>query len=78
MKTSYYGYVMRIQIYCSGTRSGIGSHVSVFVCITSGPCDQILSWPFTGTVKVELLSQVADDDHYKGLLKMMTFGWKVV
>ena len=69
MKTSYHGYFMIIKVESSGTESGKGTHVSVSIYICNGRYDKILSWPFTRTVQVELLSQLADNNHHSKLLK---------
>ena len=69
MKTSYYSYAMSIDIFSGGIKSGKGSHVSVAVHIITGPYDHFLSWPFIGTVKVELLNQRADNNHHHTVLR---------
>ncbi len=47
--TSYNGYKICLKVYANN-----GNHVSVFSCLMKGPNDDSLSWPFTGTVTVEL------------------------
>ena len=45
---------------------GIQGHkkcVSVFVVFMRGENDDNLVWPFTGTVCIELLNQLQDDQH---------------
>ena len=61
--TSPGGYKMCISIYANGHRDGKGTHVSVFTCLMKGENDDHLPWPFTGTVTVELLNQLEDDNH---------------
>ena len=48
----------------NGTRDGTGTHVSVFVYYMRGENDELLPWPFTGKVKIELLNQLEDNNHY--------------
>ena len=62
--TSPSGYKMCIRVYSNGEGKGEGSHVSVFLELLEGPNDESLNWPFWGTVKIELLNQVADDGHH--------------
>ena len=69
LKTSYHGYAMKIEIHSGGADSGKGTHVSVLAFIVTGPHDQILTWPFIGTVKVELLNQLADKNHHDAILR---------
>ena len=67
-KTSCYGYSMKIQVHLGGANSGKDTHISVFVFVIRGPNDQILTWPFIGTVKVEFLNQLADKNHHNEVL----------
>jgi len=68
MRTNYQGYIFNIEINCDGSGSGTGTHVSVSALIESGHYDEILSWPFIGTLKIELLNQLADDYHHSNFL----------
>ena len=70
--TSIDGYNMCITVYPNGHIHGdnIGTHVSVFVYILNGRNDKNLTWPFIGTVGIELLNQLADQKHY---LKIFIF-----
>ena len=61
--TSPGGYKMCICAYANGNGNGEGTHVSVFACLMRGENDDHLPWPFTGTVTVELLNQLKDDNH---------------
>ena len=38
--------------------------ISIYFCIQQGPYDDILVWPFSGTITVELLNQQENSDHY--------------
>ena len=62
--TSCDGYRIRIRVDPNGNDGCEATHVSVFVKLLKGSNDQKLQWPFLGTVTVELLNQLADDDHH--------------
>ena len=62
--TSPGGYKMSINVDTSGNGAGEGTHVSVFAYLMHGENDDHLLWPFTGTVTVELLNQIKDDNHH--------------
>ena len=62
--TSCDGYKIRIEADPDGIGICRATHVSVFVRVLKGSNDQNLQWPFLGTVTVELLNQLADDDHH--------------
>ena len=68
--TSYSGYKMCLSVEANGWGEGTGTHVSVFAHIMKGDHDDTLTWPFTGSVTVELLNQLEDKNHYK---KTFTF-----
>ncbi len=63
--TSYLGYKMYLLVHSNGSGESVGSHISLFAHLMKGDNDDILSWPFTGTVIVELLNQLKDKYHYK-------------
>ncbi len=65
---------MSILVYCNGLNNGYGSHVSVAIELEEGPYDKILSWPFQGTVKIELLNQLANDYHCSLILELTKEG----
>ena len=59
------GYKMHIRIDTNGVGDGKGTHVSVFTELLEGHYDNQLHRPFLGTVTVELLNQLGDDNHHK-------------
>ena len=59
--TSSHGYKMCICIHANDRK---GTHVSFFAHLMCGENDDHLPWPFTGTVTIELLNQLKDDNHY--------------
>lgn len=64
------GYKMCIRVDANGHRSGQNAYISLYFCLMKGENDNHLSWPFTGTVTVELLNQEMDLEHYS---KTLTF-----
>ncbi len=56
----------------NGRCAGEGTHVSVSACLMKGDNDDSLSWPFTGTVTVELLNQLEDENHHKEIAAPFT------
>ena len=57
------GYKLYLRVYANGTGDGAGTHVSVFVYILKGEHDDILQWPFKGTIVVQLLNQKNNKCH---------------
>ncbi len=57
--TSNKGYKMCIKVINYST------HVSLSAYLMKGDNDDSLSWPFTGTVTIELLNQLEDKNHHK-------------
>ena len=62
--TSCEGYRIRIEVDPDGNEYCDGTHVSVYIRLLKSSNDQKLQWPFLGTVTVELLNQLADDNHH--------------
>ena len=64
--TSPEGYNMAVRVDTNGSDDGDcrGTHISVLVGVLKGKFDANLKWPFIGRVKVELLNQLADNNHY--------------
>ena len=59
-----YKMCIYIKVDCNGFGDGEGTHVSVYAYLMRGENDDHLPWPFTGTITVELLNQLEDDNHY--------------
>ncbi len=53
-RTSKASYKMCLGVDANGRGDAKGTHISVFACLIKGDNDDSLSWPFTGTVTVEL------------------------
>ncbi len=66
--TSYTGYKMCLRVDANGRGAGEGTHVSVGAYLMKGDNDDSLSWPFTGTVTMQLLNQLEDKNHHKKTL----------
>ena len=62
--TSSGGYKMCINVDANGFGNGKGTHISVFVYLMQGENDDLLPWPFTGTVTYELLNQLENKNHH--------------
>ena len=62
--TDYGGYKMCIRVDANGCGDGKVIYISVSIFLMCGENDDHLSWPFTGTVTVELLNQLEDENHH--------------
>ena len=63
--TSLKGYHMRIEVYAALESGADSMHgVSVFVYHIKGDNDTNLSWPLKAEVKVTLLNQLEDQNHF--------------
>ena len=49
-----------------------GSHITIRVVIMKGDHDDLLKWPFTGTIIVEVLNWKEDKGHHKKILTIDT------
>ena len=59
------GYKLCLEVCANGKRSGKGTHISVFVYLMKGKYDDILHFPFEGTIIVELLNWKEDKGHHE-------------
>ena len=59
------GYKMRLKVYANGVSTGASTHVSVYVQIIQGEYDDTLTWPYTGTVTIEIINWKEDRNHVK-------------
>lgn len=59
------GYRMYIGVDAGGHSVGEGTHISLLVYLLPGEHDENLSWPFRGTVKISLLNQRRDCNHFE-------------
>ena len=58
-----YGYKMCISVDCDGADEGEGTHVSVYANLMRGEFDDVLGWPFSGVITIQLLNQLSDNGH---------------
>ena len=63
--SSHTGYKFCIQVYAKGYHGSTGTHVSVYGNLMKGDNDDSLHWPFVGTMTIELLNQLEDNNHSK-------------
>ena len=68
--TSPQGYKLCIVVYANGFGIGEGSHLSIYACVMKGQQDDHLQWPFTGTITIELLNWLEDEEHRKKNLEI--------
>ena len=62
------GYKMCVRVDANGNGSAKGTHVSATAILMRGENDDNLTWPFTGSVTVELLNQLADKEHLQAVI----------
>ena len=58
------GYKMCLRVDANRFGVAKGTHVSVYIYLMRGDNDDNLKWPFKGTIKVSLLNQLEDGQHY--------------
>lgn len=63
------GYRMCIGVDAGGHSVGEGSHVSLLVYLLPGEHDDSLNWPFRGTVKITLLNERRDSNHFESAVE---------
>lgn len=52
--THHQGYKLCLQVFCNGDDRGKGKFLSIFAYLMKGEYDDFLSWPFSGSVTVEV------------------------
>jgi hypothetical protein len=67
--THCYGYRMCIGVDAGGHSVGEGTHVSILVYLLPGEHDESLNWPFRGTVKITLLNERRDSNHFESAVE---------
>ncbi len=59
------GYKMVVGITPHGYSCAKGTHLSVHLYLVQGPFDNQLTWPFSGTLHIELLNQLDNNQHHR-------------
>lgn len=71
------GYLMCLKVYCGGHSSSEGFDLSVYVCMMKGQYDDMLTWPFRGSITLQLMDQLQLKEH---IIRTVTFhegvGWE--
>lgn len=67
--TTRQGYKMTLDVYPNGCDIDKGSYVSVFFSLMKGDNDNMLAFPFTGNVIVQLLNWSEDNDHVECIIQ---------
>ena len=62
--THHKGYRMYLQVYANGHGEGKDTHISVFTSLMCGEFDSQLKWPFRGTIIIQLVNQLEDNEHH--------------
>ena len=52
-----YEYKFGIRVYLNGVDNGMGEYVAIFVHLMEGEHDDLLQWPFTGTITLSILDR---------------------
>ena len=65
-----FGYKMCLKIHFNGYLEGKGTHISIFWILLPGEFDEILEWPFSGRVVIQLVNQRKDKLHHSKTLAL--------
>lgn len=57
---------MCLEVHANGIGTGKDTHISVYAHLMKGDYDETLTWPFTGSVIIELLNHLEDKNHDTG------------
>ena len=55
---------MQLNVVPNGHDNAKDTHLSVYLYLMRGPCDDMLPWPLKGKFKVTLLNQIGDTKHH--------------
>ena len=58
------GYNLQLKVFPNGNDVGEDTHVSVYLYMEEGDDDDDLKWPMKKTLRVQLLNQISDSQHY--------------
>ena len=62
------GYRMCLCVYPNGRGIGRGTHTSLSIAILQGPFDAALNWPFRGSITVQVVNQISDNNHHEKII----------
>lgn len=62
------GYKLSSTINANGGGKYKGKSIAIYMLFHRGENDDNLVWPFTGSITIEVLNQLADDNHHKQTL----------
>ncbi|XP_065901750.1 TNF receptor-associated factor 4-like [Dysidea avara] len=62
------GYKMCLLVNADGQANGKHTHMSVFLFLMKGQCDDELSWPLRGKFEIKLLNQLSDHEHHTNIV----------
>ena len=57
------GYKLCMEVYGNGHGASQGVHLSLFIRLMKGECDECLKWPLSLKIIIMLLNQIDDSDH---------------
>lgn len=60
--TSVYGYKICIRVNLNGIETGCNKHIALFIHFMKGDYDDLLDWPFHGTITLSILDQNKPQD----------------
>ena len=63
------GYKLCIEVDVAGSSVGEGTHVSVLAHLLHGEYDEQLKWPFRGLIKIKLLNECGDHNHFEDTIE---------
>lgn len=70
------GYKMAVEVSVNGENTGKNSHVSLYVRVMRGEYDDLLAWPLTAKVTIQLISQLDRMQDYE--LTTPAYTWERV
>ena len=58
------GYKLCLNVDANGFDKSKGTHMSVWLCLTKGPYDDMLPWPLRERFEIQALNQIKDKRHH--------------
>ncbi len=60
---------MTLVVYPNGWDQWEGSHISVYIRLMKGDNDNVLLFPFSGTIIINLLNWAEDNEHFARIIQ---------